>query len=77
MVTATDLKKLTDRWKRGTRPLKLHDQKYGERLVQMLENYSGRKFGVFEDPLEEAAFILLIGMLKELDGESPAMEPQP
>lgn len=67
MVTAAEIKIIADRWKRATRPLKIHEQNYGHRLVAMLEQYHGEEIRRFDDPLEAAAFIVSIGMLKELE----------
>ncbi|MCE5299041.1 MAG: hypothetical protein MUE45_01220 [Methanoregulaceae archaeon] len=67
MVTAADIRVIAERWKRATRPLKIHEQNYGYRLVTMLEQYNGEEIRRFDDPLEAAAFIVSIGMLKELE----------
>ncbi|MEI6294233.1 MAG: hypothetical protein WCP36_11155 [Methanomicrobiales archaeon] len=67
MVTVTDMKIIIERWKKGTRPLKVHDMKSGQKVVGMLEKYDGTEFGLFDDPFEAATFILLVGMLKEQD----------
>ena len=67
MVTVTDMKIIIERWKKGTRPLKIHDMKSGQKVVGMLEKYNGNEFGMFDDPFEAATFILLVGMLKEQD----------
>lgn len=65
MVTATEMKTLVERWKRGMRPLKLDDQHYGARVVRMLEHYKGPELAYFDDPLEAATFILLISLMKD------------
>jgi hypothetical protein len=67
MVTVTDMKIIIERWKKGTRPLKIHDLKSGQKVVGMLEKYDGNEFKLFDDPFEAATFILLVGMLKEQD----------
>ncbi|NTW36668.1 MAG: hypothetical protein HGB17_11155 [Syntrophobacteraceae bacterium] len=59
------------RWKRATRALRIQEQPFGQRLVRMLEDTGTWRFATVDDPLEAAAFILFIGMLKELDKESP------
>ena len=69
------MKTLIERWKKGTRPLKIHEQKYGNTLVQMLEQYSGNEFGMFDDPVEAASFLLLIGMMKEKDRRNGNGDP--
>jgi hypothetical protein len=65
MISSADMKEIAERWKRATRPLTIHDQKYGHRLVKMLEEYNGEELKRFNDPLEAAAFIVLIQMVKE------------
>jgi hypothetical protein len=67
MVTAADMRIIAERWKRATRPLKIHDQEYGNRLAIMLEGYNGEEIKRFDDPLEAAAYIVLIGMFKYQD----------
>ena len=67
MISSADMKTISERWKRATRPLRIHEQKYGHRLVEMLEEYNGEEIKRFDDPLEAAAFIVLIGMLKDQD----------
>jgi hypothetical protein len=67
MGTPADRKKMADRWKRATRALKKEDQEYGNRLARILEDYPGNISNRFEDPLEEAALVLCIGILKELE----------
>jgi hypothetical protein len=67
MVTAADMRIIAERWKRATRPLKIHDQEYGYRLAKMLAGYNGEEIKRFDDPLEAGAYIVLIGMLKDQD----------
>jgi len=69
MVTTTDIKIIAERWKKGTRPLPTHEQKYGHQIVQILEKYNGNGLGVFNDPLEAVVFIILIEIMKERDKE--------
>ena len=71
MGTPADRKKIADRWRRATRALKREDQEYGNRLVRILEDYPGNMSNRFEDPLEEAALVLFIGILRELEREDP------
>jgi hypothetical protein len=71
MGTPPDRKKIADRWRRATRALKREDQDYGNRLVRILEDYPGNMSNRFEDPLEEAALVLFIGILRELERENP------
>ncbi|MCX6698669.1 MAG: hypothetical protein NTV68_01880 [Methanomicrobiales archaeon] len=67
MITITTMKKIRERWKKGMRPLKVHDAKSGHKVVGMLEKYDGSEFEMFDDPLEATTFLLLVGMLKEQD----------
>ena len=69
MITSADMNIIAGRWKRATRPLKVQDQEYGTRLVRMLEEYGGEEIKRFDAPLEAAAFVVLIGLLKELDSK--------
>lgn len=70
MIQSADVHQLAVRWKRATRALRIQEQPFGNRLVRMLEEPGTWKFTTIDDPLEAAAFVLFIGMLKELDGES-------
>ena len=70
MVSVTDMKIITERWKKGIRPLKIQDMEYGNKVVRMLEKYKGDDFRMFDDPLEVTTFILLVGMLREQDQNS-------
>lgn len=74
MVTVTGMKIIIERWKKGTRPLKIHDKKSGQKVVGMLEKHEGTELKLFDDPFEATAFILLVEMLKErdLDRSAPA-----
>ena len=76
MGTPADRKKIADRWRRATRALKKEDQDYGNRLARILENYPGNMSNRFEDPLEEAALVLCIGILKELEREDAPVQSE-
>jgi len=67
MVTVTDMKIIIERWKKGTRPLKIHDKHTGQKVIGMLEKYEGTELKLFDDKFEATAFILLVEMLKDLD----------
>ena len=67
MISSAEIKTIAERWKRATRPLKIHDQKYGLRLVEMFNEYNGEAIKRFDDPLEAAVFTVLIEMLKDQD----------
>ncbi len=67
MVTAADIKIITERWKRATLPLVIHEQDDGGRIVKIVEDYNGQEIMRFDNPSEAAAFILLMGVLKEQD----------
>ena len=61
------VKTLAERWKRATRALRKDDQKYGERLVQMVQEHSSEGFCAFDDPLESAMFSVLVEVMKKND----------
>ena len=65
MITAVEIRKIAGRWRRATRPLKIHDQKYGNQLADLLAAYDGGDMAWFDDPLEAAMFIVLTGLVKE------------
>ena len=65
MVTATDMKRLTERWARMVHHLHAHDIKYGIDLVRLLERRKGPELAYFDDPLEAAFFSVLICMCRE------------
>ena len=67
MVSEADMRKVVDHWKRGTRALRLPEQRYGDQLVKLLERYNGPALKHFDDYLEAATFALFVGILKELD----------
>ena len=69
MVTVTEWKIVVERWKKGMRPLKIDDQKYGQLVLSMLEQYNGNELAFFDDPVEAVTFIILIGMMKKHDKE--------
>lgn len=71
MVTVTDMKIIIERWKKGTRPLKIHDKHSGQKVIGMLEKYEGTELKLFDDKFEATAFILLVEMLKDLDRSEP------
>jgi hypothetical protein len=73
MIQSTDMRQLAVRWKRATRALRIQEQPFGHRLVRMLEEPGTWRFATIDDPLEAAAFVLFIGMLKERDGKKPAV----
>ena len=75
MVSVTEMKTLVERWKRGTRPLKIDDLEYGINVIRMLENYKGPELAYFDDPLEAATFILLIGVMKKCCRERGKFDP--
>ena len=71
MITAAEIRKIAGRWRRATRPLKIHDQKYGSQLAAMLTAYDGGDMAWCDDPLEAALFIVLTGLIKEQGLEVP------
>jgi hypothetical protein len=64
MVTATDFKRLTDRWSGIVHHFDGHDLKYGLELVQLLERQKGPGLAYFDDPLEAAIVFTTIEVLK-------------
>ncbi len=75
MVAPSEMKRLIERWKRGTRALRIDEQEYGRRLVGMLENYDDRRLAAIGDPLEAAAFIVLTAMIRDIEGAGGAGMP--
>ena len=65
MISSDEIKQLAGRWKRASRPLKIQDQKFGLRLAEMIEKYNRKEFERFNEPLEAAAFIILMQIVKE------------
>ncbi len=67
MVTDAEMKKVIERWKRAIRPLKIHEQKYGEHLVRVLERYDRTALPSSNDYLEVVIFTVFLELLKEMD----------
>lgn len=67
MVTPTEWKITVDRWKKGMRPLKIQDQKYGQNVIKILEKYGGTNLAFFDCPFEAVTFLILINLMKERD----------
>jgi hypothetical protein len=64
MISPADMRIISERWKTATRPLKVQDQKYGLRLAEMIEKYNRKEYERFNEPLEVAAFIILMQLVK-------------
>lgn len=72
------------RWKKTTRALKIHEQKYGRHLTDVLERVTDAQLVHFRDPVEAAAFFCMLDLLKKTDearrvpagtcGEEPARQ---
>jgi len=45
--------------------VKIQDQQYGLHLAEMIEKYNEKEFERFDEPLEAAAFIILMQIVKE------------
>jgi hypothetical protein len=75
MVTATDMKRLTERWARMIRHLQVHDLKYGIELVRLLEKRNGPELAYFDDPLEAAIVFTTIEVLKTRKTERGTFDP--
>jgi hypothetical protein len=56
---------VADRWVRAKRALKAGDQKYADRLADMIRAHSGDRIAPINDPLEAAIFSLLVELVKE------------
>lgn len=67
MVTDAEMKKVIERWKRAIRPLKIHEQKYGEHLVRLLERYDRTALPACNDYLEVVIFTVFLELLKEME----------
>jgi hypothetical protein len=75
MVTATDMKRLTERWGRIVNRLPNNDLKYGIELVQLLEKRRGPELAYFDDPLEAAIMFTTIDLLKARKRERGIFDP--
>jgi hypothetical protein len=64
MVTATDMKRLTERWGRIVNSLPNNDHKYAVDLLQLLEKRRGPELAYFDDPLEAVIVFFTIEMLR-------------
>jgi hypothetical protein len=58
------LDSLVLRWKVATRAMKVSDQKYGDRVIRMLEERTDAELARFEDPLEAALFFCMLELTK-------------
>ena len=47
--------------------MRLPEQRYGEKLVKMLERNNGQVIKHFDDYLEGVTFVLLVAMLRDLE----------
>ena len=65
MVQPADIEVIIQRWKNARRALMKRYQPYADRLIAMLEEHKNSDLRRFDDPLEAAAYIVLIGILKE------------
>jgi hypothetical protein len=65
MVTATEMKVLANRWRRCARPLDIEEQHYVLKMVSELEKPHGAELAYFDDPLEAAAYVILVGILRD------------
>jgi len=75
MVTATDMKRLTERWGRIANRLPNNDLKYGIELVRLLEKRKGPELRYFDDPLEVVIVFFTIEMLRRQKRERGAFDP--
>jgi len=75
LVTATDMKRLTERWSRIIRNLNSNDFKDGIELVRLLEKRKGPELAYFDDPLEAAIVFTTIEVLKSRKKERGHFDP--
>lgn len=78
MSVRMGVNELADRWKRVAKALPGEDRVRAERIVAMAKRHSSELFYGLDDPLEAAAFSVLIEILKEQDlarAEGGAREP--
>lgn len=69
-----ELDPLILRWKKTTRALKIHEQKYGKYITDMLERRTDAELALFKDPVEAAAFFCLVDVLmRTSDKNSPGL----
>jgi hypothetical protein len=67
MVSDADMKRMIERWKKGTHALRKPEEYRGDSLVKILEGYDKSMLKLFDDYLEFGAFFLLVGLLREMD----------
>lgn len=75
MVTATEMKRLTERWSRIARHLHGNDLVYGLEIVHLLEKQKGPGLAYFDDPLEAAIVFTTIEVLKRRKKERRGFDP--
>jgi len=75
MVTATDMKRLTEKWGRIVNRLPNNDIKYGIELVHLLKKRMGPELGYFDDPLEAVIMFTTIEVLRAKKRERGAFDP--
>jgi hypothetical protein len=63
----TELNDIILRWIKTTRALKIHEQKYGTHLTDVLEKRTDAELVYFKDPVEAAAFFCLLEFAKRLN----------
>jgi hypothetical protein len=55
------------RWLKASRALKKRDQVHGQKLAELARKQSGEAFYALDDPLEAAAFSVLVELVKEVE----------
>jgi len=58
------VKSVADRWARSSRALRIEDQPYGKKLVELAKKHSSEAFISCDDPLEAAVFSVLVETIK-------------
>ena len=59
----TELNEVILRWRKTTRALKIHEQKYGKYLTDILDKRIDSELVHFKDPVEAAAFFCLVDFI--------------
>jgi len=66
-----ELDPLILRWKKTTRALKIHEQRYGRYITDILERRTDGELALFRDPVEAAAFFCLLDLMIRQCGRNP------
>ncbi len=61
------VKDVSARWLKASRALKKEDQIYGQMIADMAKKHSSEAFYALDDPLEAAAFSVLVEIIRMID----------